>query len=346
MHLCLIDVGRGYDVDRPLHTPLGGSQSAACFLARALADAGVSVTLATAGDFRGLRAGVAHCPWTELDIAGMDALVALNGPVDLIERLPAGPARLLWTQHMPDEPAMAALASHGGAWDHVVAVSDHHRAVLLAAATLDPARVHVRRNAMAPAFAGLTPRRDGPPRLAYTSTPFRGLDVLLAIFPRLRQRHPDVMLDVYSSLAVYGTDPAADPCRNLYGIAESLAGVTWHGSIPQPDLAPALAATDLLAYPNTFPETSCIAVIEALAAGCHVVTSDLGALPETTQGFADLVPFDGQDRARFALDFLAALDKALTSLHDPTDQIATLNRTATWDIRAREWVKLISRIRA
>jgi hypothetical protein len=42
-----------------------------------------------------------------------------------------------------------------------------------------------------------------------------------------------------------------------------------------------LGQTGLLLYPNTFEETSCIAAIEAQAAGCVVVTSAKAGLRET-----------------------------------------------------------------
>jgi hypothetical protein len=38
------------------------------------------------------------------------------------------------------------------------------------------------------------------PVLFYTSTPFRGLDVLLNCFPRIRQSVPDVRLRIFSSM--------------------------------------------------------------------------------------------------------------------------------------------------
>ena len=100
-----------------------------------------------------------------------------------------------------------------------------------------------------------------------------------------------------------------------------------------------------LTYPNTFEETSCISVMEALASGCHVITSQLAALPETTAGFGDLIRMEG-GREAYLRQFIERTVHALRQREvQPTEletqlrrQVDYMNEQTTWDVRAREWL--------
>jgi predicted O-linked N-acetylglucosamine transferase (SPINDLY family) len=365
MNIVFVDlVGWDYDVATPCERPLGGSQSALCYLAVALARRGHQVTVLSdtsrPRDVHGVRClscrQVPPALWTQ----ACDVVVALNGPAELPGQLrphlnPAS-LRVLWTQHAVDQPAMFALQEEGvrREWDLIVCVSDWQRTTMIRHYHLNPDQVVVLGNAMAPTFEGLF--RDGDelaqakasrPVLAYTSTPFRGLEVLLATFPEVRRRSPDLELHVYSSMKVYQQDEGADPYRCLYERCRRTPGVRYFGAVAQPELAAALKAVSILSYPNTFAETSCIAVMEALAAGLLVVTSDRGALPETTRGFGVLVPAGDPAGGEpgFAHRYLARLSAVLQErAADPLafaarrwEQVRAVNEHCTWRVRARQW---------
>ena len=128
-------------------------------------------------------------------------------------------------------------------WDRILCVSPWQAATFVRDLGVPRERIEVLHDAFAPAFEGLFPSsrelelaKAGPPRLAYTSTPFRGLDVLLACFPAIRQVHPDCQLDVFSSMVVYGGDSSQDPYEPLYAQCRALEGVTYYGSVAQPEL--------------------------------------------------------------------------------------------------------------
>jgi glycosyltransferase involved in cell wall biosynthesis len=368
MNLAFLDVVTwDYDAGSPYDRPLGGSQSAVAYLAVALAARGHSVTLYTHTTAPRVYQGVQCRAITNVqprELAAFGALIVVNGPADIClqlrQHLPPPAALILWTQHAHDQPAMARLAQSDvqAQWDVIVCVSKWHAAAMQRQFGLDPRRVAVQRNAIGPAFANLFPdaaalaaAKSSAPVLAYTSTPFRGLDVLLFLFPQLHRRDPRIGLRVYSSMKVYNRDESNDPHAHLYTQARSIPGVEYIGSLPQPALAASLKSATILSYPNTFAETSCISVMEAMAAGLLVVTTDYAALPETAMGMAVLAPGPptAPDMPTFARNFADRLFAALDDYsRNPQafwsarwEHVRTVTTQCTWQVRALEWEQFL-----
>jgi tetratricopeptide (TPR) repeat protein len=155
-------------------------------------------------------------------------------------------------------------------------------------------------------------------------------------------------------MKVYQVAEAEDESEygSLYRRCQETEAVEYIGSLAQPDLAHELQSAMVLTYPNTFVETSCIAVMEAMASGCSIVTSDLGALPETTAGFACLIPIEEDWEVytnRFVEETVQLLRKCIAT--DTTDaethlrqQVKYVNQEYTWSVRAQQWVQWLSSI--
>lgn len=370
MRICFIDFAPwDYDVATPTLRPLGGSQSAMCYLAVELAKAGHEVTTVT-GTVKptSVVMGV-ECrgPNDPVEQRAFDVVVALNAPRHghrLRSLLPLPTRLILWTQHAANQPVMRdGLVEQGDAWDGIVCVSAWQAFDVIRKFGIDMDRVHVIRNAIAPAFEKLfashsdlvAAKHNDTLRLAYTSTPYRGLKLLPDIFRPYRAINPDAALEVYSSMAVYMEDAAADRGKfaAIYNAVSETDGADLIGSLPQPELAQRLRGAHILAYPNAFPETSCISVMEALAAGIRVVTSDLGALPETCEGFAQLVPISIEiddanasiavnNGADYTAEFVHALMRSTYTTAGLWDQVAHMNLHHTWAIRARQWTEYLN----
>ncbi len=190
--------------------------------------------------------------------------------------------------------------------------------------------------------------RLGGPRklvkLCYTSTPFRGLDVLLEAWDKLNPE--DCELHVFSSCQIYGKDFAESEepkYTDLYNRCLNTKGIVYRGSIPNDELRKELPSFDILAYPNTFEETSCIAVIEALSAGLRVLTSSLGALPETTEGWAKLYPYlmDGNKHAEVFASLLKQEIEAVRKGIHLEEQTRIYAPRWSWDNRINQWTNYL-----
>jgi len=186
-----------------------------------------------------------------------------------------------------------------------------------------------------------------PIKLIYTSTPWRGLNVLLAAMQLVQNKH--VHLDVYSSTQIYGNhfrDAHDTQYKRLYEQAESLPNVSYVGYKTNEFIKDNLKNYHIFAYPNIWEETSCIAAIEAMAAGLYCLVTDYGALFETCAEFPAYVPYE-KDFIKLAHTFASVIDAAADQLHQETIQhhlkfqIEYTNRFYSWDLRTGVWNKFL-----
>lgn len=366
MKLAFLDpVGWDYTPFSPLEKPMGGSQSALCYLTPELAALGHEVTLLNNVSRPGLYAGV-HCPGHAQPLNAdylnqFDAVVGINSAMGARLRQRGVTTRLiLWSQQATDQKDMQELQQpeERQAWSAFFLVSDWQALRYATDFGVPQDRIAVLRNAAAPVFQTLERpaepffRTGKPPVLVYTSTPFRGLMLLLLCFPSIRAAIPGCRLRVFSSMGVYQLAPDQEQLYPLlYALARDLPGVEYEGSVSQTALAAALAEADFLAYPNVFPETSCIAVMEAMAAGCLVCTSAVGALPETTAGFGFLMdlPSDVLMMAETFANLLVGVYREACAQPDRYDDAITRQRAHVrtqynWAQRAREWSAVLPHV--
>ena len=346
-----------YTPETPFARPLGGSESAQCYLAIELARRGHSVVLITntsvPGRYLGVDCSNHHDQGTRAVLNSAHVIIASNESLGRsLKDQGIGPPMVLWIGHAHDQPAIKGLeaARERKAWAGYAFVSQWQLEKFFDEFWVPQDRSRVMRNAVSPGFLELSPpapwyERGEPPVLVYTSQPYRGLDVLLDAFPTIRKAIPETRLKVFSGFAsTYNTALADDPHQALYCRCAETAGVDYVGPVAQPALAQEIATAAALAYPSTFMETSCIAVLEAMAAGLTVCTTRLGALPETTAGFARLVEFSA-DRATLTRDFAGTMIAALSDCRErPSEalarretQTAFVRQNYAWPKRAQEW---------
>jgi len=145
-------------------------------------------------------------------------------------------------------------------------------------------------------------------KLVYTSTPWRGLDVLLSAMEHIKT--DKVELDIYSSTQIYGDDfkkISDNQFTVLYDKAKTIKNVNYKGYLNHKELMKILHTYDAYVHPSTFEETFCVAAMESLAAGLVTVTTDLGALYETCAEFPIYVPYL-EDKEVLSKQFAGAID--------------------------------------
>lgn len=120
--------------------------------------------------------------------------------------------------------------------------------------------------------------------MVYTSSPDRGLEHLLDMWPDIRKEVPDATLKVFYGWGVYDSAYKNDE-KKMAWKEEMMKkmkqpGITYVGRKGHHEIAREMMRADIFAYPCHFEEIDCISMKKAIAANCKIVTTNYAALGE------------------------------------------------------------------
>ena len=138
--------------------------------------------------------------------------------------------------------------------------------------------------------------------------------------------------------------------KSLFNECKNTKNVKYFGFLDNKKIIELLKQMHIFAHPSIWPETSCISAIEAMAAGCEVVTTNLGALYETCSPFGTFVNFDRNFdnlEKRYKKVLLNSIENYWSDKNQDKLklQVKTINSTYSWDVRSYEWKNFFEEIK-
>ena len=187
--------------------------------------------------------------------------------------------------------------------------------------------------------------------LIYHTTPWRGLAHLVKIFKKLNLEN--IELNVCSSTIIYGKkfdSVLGKKFENIFNECKNTKNINYFGFVDNKKIIQMLKKMHIFSHPSIWPETSCIAAIESMAAGCEVVTTNLGALTETCSSFGTFVNFDRNFDSlekKYSEVLLNSIKNFWSNeiQNKLKLQRETINATYSWDVRSVEWEKFFNETR-
>jgi len=269
-------------------------------------------------------------------------------PADLLEKFQIIPSRvrdidpnripILWLHDLPNDPESQHLKDPElrKRFKKIVAVSDWQMQMYNTVLGLPYSESIVLKNAITPIDIQ-EKEFDGTVRIIYHTTPHRGLELLVPAFEALAERHDNVVLDVFSSFSIYGWSQRDAPYEQLFERCRNHPKINYHGAVPNERIREELKRSHIFAYPSIWPETSCLAAIEAMSAMNIVLCPNFAALPETTGNFANMYQWseDMNEHVNRFFGVLEATVSHITKNGVPSERLA-LQKTWTditynWD---------------
>jgi 2-polyprenyl-3-methyl-5-hydroxy-6-metoxy-1,4-benzoquinol methylase/glycosyltransferase involved in cell wall biosynthesis len=336
-----------WNANSPYREGTGGSELACVEMAKAYAQMGHRVRVySDCPGMEGIYDEVEYLHFSRAQPGTLtcDVFISSRQPTVLPSLQVTAKARFLWVHDIHVGAPSAQVHEALLTYDRIFCLSKWHKEYFLSVYPfLDPEKVVVSRNGI---LIERFPHADHAKenKLIYTSSGNRGLELLLDLFPRIKEKVPDVELDVYYGFNVWraAARNSPDELAQIDRIEKKMKetpGVNAMGRVNQQELAQAWLRAKVWAYPTWFTETYCISALEAQAAGAVPVTTNLAALSENVySGFLLSPPLDEE----YNKDFVDAVVELLTDEEERQLHVKLGRETAeklTWSSLALDWRK-------
>ena len=267
-------------------------------------------------------------------------LILNNASHDLIEK---NKINILWMHHFVNQKEAANLASKDfiNKLDWIVYNSNWNLEKHIYQFKVPENKCLVIKNAIEKINFEEKPKNKI--NLIYHTTPWRGLVLLLKVFKKLNLEN--VELNVCSSTKIYGKkfdNALGKNYEKIFNECKNTKNVNYYDFLHNNKIIELLKKMHIFSYPSVWHETSCIAAIESMAAGCEVVTTNLGALFETCSPFGTFVNFDRNFdnlEKKYSKILLNRIQNFWSDENQKKLQLQreTINATYSWETRSIEW---------
>lgn len=189
-------------------------------------------------------------------------------------------------------------------------------------------------NGIDPAQFQMVGERTNPYSCIYGSNYSRGLEILLDIWPSIKEKFPQATLDIYYGWQHWGQLTLEKEIK-MRGQIMTLAAldVREHGMVGHEELNQAYARASLWAYPCIAWETFCITGLRAQLAGAVPVVIRGSGLQETVRHGLACSASD---------EYAALLERAMREVEDMTvdkrkEMGEFILQEYTWEVIASKW---------
>lgn len=208
-------------------------------------------------------------------------------------------------------------------------------------------KIYVTRNGIKPERFKDGPWAKDPHKFVFPNSPDRGLDRAIWVLKKVREKFPEVTLDVFygiEHLPKYGHQALHDKLVQLF--EENKDWVKYHGATQQDLLMEHFKGAAYWVSPSDWIETSCISAMEFIGCGVYPIFRGIGGIVDTLadavkQGMATMIEGEATTEA----ELMPFVDACIQAISENKYQRVKMDMdTLSWEKVAAQWLEELPKL--